>query len=285
MSNGKIFCHHCGTELPDTANFCFNCGTKQVHVPPSTGESLMIDFDGDIVQQLNRYFFEALKKRVQEEHNAEQFQIYSERLYESGFRDIVDRRANQLAEYLYSPEAKEKGNRRINAEIVVTFDELLDYFIIRYCQDLNEITLPEAILKYQDLSIDQIDLFEMIPDYLNFDQEDEKVFTDFLKMPLDKLKNASQSFLFPQKNEKILFICDQSLLGSCKEGFAMTEKALYWRAHLEKARSVHYNQLEKIEKTKDWININDHFFNVSPSLNLKMMKLLKKLKSGYRLQG
>ena len=162
---------------------------------------------------------------------------------------------------------------------------MLDYFIIRYCQDLNEIPLPEAILKYQDLSLEQIDLFEMIPDYLNFDQEEEKVFTDFLKMPLDKLKNASQSFLFPQKNEKILFICDQSLLGSCKEGFAMTEKALYWKAHLEKARVVQYNQLAKIERTKDWINVNDHFFNVNPSLNLKMMKLLKKLRSGHQLQG
>ena len=122
----------------------------------------------------------------------------------------------------------------------------------------------------------------MIPDYLALDLEGEKVYTDFLKMPLDKLKNASKSFLFPEKDEKILFICDQSILGSCKEGFAMTEKALYWKAHLEKARAVDYRLLDEIKRTKEWISINGDFFNVSPSINLKMMKLLKKLRNGYK---
>ena len=58
----------------------------------------------------------------------------------------------------------------------------------------------------------------------------------------------------------------------------MTERAIYWRAHLEKARQVPYSNLRTIDRKKDWITINDHFFNVKESINLKMLKLLKKIK-------
>jgi hypothetical protein len=97
-------------------------------------------------------------------------------------------------------------------------------------------------------------------------------------MPPRKVRNASQSFLFADPNERIFFICDQSILGSAKEGFAMTDQALYWRMPLQKAERVYYDKIESVKREKRWITVNDMFFNVSPTLNLKMLKLLKKLK-------
>jgi len=113
---------------------------------------------------------------------------------------------------------------------------------------------------------------------LDFAQEKEVVYTDFLVMPMEKLKNASKSFLFPAPKEKILLICDQSLFGSCKEGFAITERALYWKAHLEKPQQLNFENIMQVEKSKEWITLNGFFFNVNPRLNLKMMKLIKKIK-------
>ena len=112
----------------------------------------------------------------------------------------------------------------------------------------------------------------------NFEEEDETVYMDFLKMPPRKVRNASQSFLFAEPDERIFFICDQSILGSCKEGFAMTDQALYWRMPLQKAERVYYEKIETVLREKRWITVNDMFFNVNPTLNLKMLKLLKKLK-------
>lgn len=272
-------CHQCHTTLPEQAKFCFNCGAPQ-KAQSTPIERAFIDFDVDVIRQLDQLFLEALTKRVKEEHQEEQLPAYRERLYESGFRDLVNRRGEQIAENLQQLRTEGAKAAAINQEVKYNFEELLDYFIIRYCGDLNTIGLPETILKYQDLGLENIDLFELIPDYLAFEQENETIYTDFVKMPIEKLKNASKSYLFPEKNEKILFICDQSLLGSCKEGFAMTEKALYWKAHLEKARVVAYPHLKSVARTKDWLSINGYFFNVSPSLNLKMMKLLKKIRFG-----
>jgi len=73
-------------------------------------------------------------------------------------------------------------------------------------------------------------------------------------------------------------ICDQSVLGSLKEGFAFTEKAIYWRMHFEPARKVSYENISEIKREKDWITINGHFFNTTNSLNIRILKLLRKLK-------
>ncbi|MEL7020874.1 MAG: hypothetical protein AAGK47_04660, partial [Bacteroidota bacterium] len=163
------------------------------------------------------------------------------------------------------------------------YQDLLDYFIIYYGQSLNTFPLPEAILKYQYAQLGQVDLLQMVLDYLDFSRESETVYTDLLSIPLDKLRNAGQSFLFPAPDERILFICDQTLFGSFKLGFAMTENALYWKAQFQKAYAIQYQNLLTIERQQDWLHINGQFFNVNPAINLKMMRLLKKLKLLHRL--
>lgn len=271
-------CHNCHTELPDHAKFCFNCGVPQKETSFAQGD-YRVRMDQDVQQQLVEQFFKAFKVRIETEHDPTQFSAYSERLYESGFRETIDRRTLSVASQLQERyQLGELNPTFANRWITSVFDNLLDYFLTLHCEDLNAVPIPEAILKYQGLSKDQADLFQMTLDYLDFANEEETVYTDFLVMPIEKLRTASKSFLFPEKNEKIWLICDQSLLGSCKEGFAFTENALYWKAHLQPARKVTYTNLQQIERVQDWLTINTFFYNTNKSLNFKTLKLLKKLK-------
>lgn len=270
-------CPNCQTLLPDEARFCIQCGAPQ-SLYSERGVPALVDWDEDIAPQITARFFTSLQDKVREEYGLTEHLPFSERVYESGFRDIVERRAQQVGEKLETQLNLDAISlKTANKKVLALLEELTDFFIIRYCQDLLQVRLPESILKYQHLTLEEIDLFQMVLDYLDFAHESEVVYTDFLVMPVEKLKNAGRSFLFPEKDEKILLICDQSLFGSCKEGFALTEKAIYWKAHLQKARQVRYDQLQGVEKEKDWININGYFFNVNASLNQKMLKLLKKL--------
>ena len=62
----------------------------------------------------------------------------------------------------------------------------------------------------------------------------------------------------------------------------MTDLALYWKAHLHPPQQVFYTDLKTIIRDNgDWITINDQYFNVSPLMNLKMFKLLRKLQDWY----
>lgn len=259
-------CHHCGTVLPGTARFCHQCGQPQEL--QTYEESTVFEKEGSAEKGFIDSFFQILRKRVEEDFRSDQFQAYSELVYESGFRDTLYRRAAQHAE---QPDE--------DAEPLL--HHLLDYYIVHFCKKLNQVYFPEKILRYQELELESVDLFQMVLDYLDFANESETVYTDFLTMPLEKLKNAGKFFLFPEKEERILLICDQSFFGSCKEGFALTEKAIYWKAYLQTARKVAFTELHKIKRENEWITINGHFFNVNLSINLKLQMLLRKLKQWH----
>lgn len=272
-------CQRCHKELPENARFCLNCGAEQKTTVESTPEPLIIDPSQDVPQQFSEQFFIHLKQRLQEEHNPALFQAYSERVYESTYRDRISEKSEKLQQQVRQRKAHGQLDvKKFNRYVYDVLQDLLDEFIIRFCADLNQVVLPEAILQYQQKQWDDISVYRMATDYLDFDREQEKPYTDFLNMPVEKLKNAGNHFLFPARKEKILFIVDTSLLGNCKEGFAMTEHALYWKFPLQKARLVNYDRLGKIERVENWITINTFFFNVNPSLNLKMQKLLKKIR-------
>ncbi len=267
-------CSSCSTSLPDTAKFCLNCGAPQnIIAVESTNQSIEIDLAGDVPQQIIDLFFVALEQRVSQEHKANQYSQYYELLYQTGFRDTVQLRADQLAE-----EIRTKDPIATHQLLERSFEGLLDYFIIHFGKELNHIHLPDAILKYEGRSLSEVDLYTLSMDYLDFEREEEQLFTNFVEMPVKKLKNASKSFLFAEQNERVFFICDQSIFGSCKEGFAMTQEALYWKAQLQQPERVYYHNIHEVKREKNWIMINGCFFNVNPSINVKMMKLLKRLK-------
>lgn len=277
-------CIRCQVVLSVDARFCSNCGAPQPDLEATQRSSVPnIDLDLEIEPQLTEKFFLALKDRIEREHRPEQFTAYSERMYPSGFRDVIARRFAQSADRLRNMESLGMlETSQLNWYVEDLFEELLDFYIIRYCKDLNEVELPEAILKYQNIPLSEINLFQVVKDFLQFDHEPEKIYTDLLQMPLAKLKNASQAFLFPPRDEKILLVSDQSLLSNGKEGFAITARGLYWKAPFQKSQIALFTNLVDMRRKGDWIEINGHFFNAGLSLNVKMLRLLGRLKMWHR---
>lgn len=295
MQDDARFCPFCGTPVIEETFDCPNCGTENdLHAPacancgllfkpksaspPPPKEPLSDIFEESKTESLEQNiadrFSLAFERRLKEEHHPSLHGAYIDRFYKSDFRSSVDFRIQQLTEQAQRIPA---GQNRF-AFAAPAFEELLDYFIVRYCDDLNETYFSEKILKYQGRALENINLGEMMLDYLDFDNEDETVYTNFVTMPANKLKNAAQNFLFPEKGETIYFICDLSTFGACKDGFAMTRDCLYWKMPFEKKQRVYYKNLEEIKRQEDWIVINGIFFNASKSLNLKLLRLLKKLR-------
>lgn len=300
--NDARFCHNCGTQVivatntcpdchttnPSKAAFCKSCGYffPKKNAPRESYVALYpLNFreTNSLALDLKKYFFNDFQERIQEEQDLKKYDQYLERFSDSDFGKNFELRLNQLAEEAYSIHAKQFGNiqRKVDQMISSSFNNLLDHFIILFCKDLNSTQLSEEILVYHNAKKETVDLQLMVLDFLNLDDEKEDYFIDFVTMPVKKLRNASIAFLFPEKDEKIMLIADQTIFGSCKEGFSLTEKGIYWKAHFEKAKKVFFHELTSIKKEKDWITINGHFFNVSSSVNIKMMKLLRRLKEMY----
>lgn len=270
----SVFCHHCG--------FHFEGKMKQEqhrYIPVYP-----LDFDqATLSEQVKTLFFKSLRQRVEEEHDPKKYPDYVERFYQSRFRDIYGLRSEQIAEDImtqwerFGSEALSEIDKRIGT----AFEGLLDFFIIQYCPDLNGMLLPSAILKYEKAIPGKTDVWEMIQDFLDFDHEQEVFYFDFITMKQEILANACKSFLFAERNERVFFICDLSLKNTCKEGFAMTNRGLYWRASFDRPKRVLYSELTAVKKEKEWLTINGQFFTANNTLNLKLCKLLKKLR-GWR---
>ncbi len=297
---GAKFCHRCGEKImlksklcpechesnPLASVFCHHCG---FHFEGKKGKTASagylpvfpLDFDPDSLQeQVKNLFFKNLRRRVEEEHDINMYSEFVERFYDSRFREIYTVRSGQIAEEVmlqwerFGREALPEIDRRIGD----AFEGLLDFFIIQYCPDLTGFVLPETILKHDRILPGRTDLHVLIRDFLDFNREQEVFYFDFITMPQEFLGNACKSFLHAERKEKVLFICDLSLKGNCKDGFAMTDRGIYWRAPFNKAHRVLYQELKEIKKEKDWLTINGHFFTANPTLNLKLCKLLKKLR-------
>lgn len=266
----SVFCHHCG--------FHFEGKSEKKHHYHSVYQ---FDFEvEDLTEQVKTLFFRTLRKRIEEEHDIARYSDYVERFYQSRFREIYSARAIQIGKEvrIHWDRFGEQGAADLDRKIDASFDGLLDYFIIQYCPDLNGMILPTAILKYEQVAPGKTDLSCMIADFLDYEREDELFYFNFISMPEHMLANACKNYLTAERKEKVYFICDLSLKGNCKEGFAMTDRAIYWRAPFDKPRVVAYADLKEVRLEKDWMTINGHFFTSNSGLNLKLCKLLKKLR-------
>lgn len=301
MPDDARFCPYCGTFFIEETFDCPRCGSENdmhaiacinCHLPFAANSPKQETFDPkakledlfdnthqeNMEQNIADRFSLALERRLKDEHAPSLHNTYIDRFYKTDFRSTVDFRIKQLAEQ--AQRSSFNDSQRFNFANPA-FEELIDYFIVRYCADINEALFDEKILRYQGRSKDNIAVGEMVMDYLGFENEQESVFTDFVSMPSNKLKNAAESFLFPQKGETIFFICDLSTFANCKDGFAMTRDCIYWKMPFEKKQRVYYKNLEEIKRQEDWIVINGIFFNANKTLNLKLLRLLKKLKELY----
>lgn len=296
--SGAKFCHRCGEKIavkvkdcpacqlqsPLTSVFCHHCGFhfehREAFTEPDYRPKYVLDFHPTLItEQVKALFFKSLRQRVEEEHDVARYSDYVERFYQSKFREIYPVRARQIAEDVMTQWERfgHAALRDIDRRLDDSFEGLLDYFIIQFCPDLNHIILPEGILRYERMQAGKMNLGRMIQDYLDFEREEEVFYFDFIGMPQEYLVNACKSFLFAQPKEKVFFLCDLSLKGNCKEGFAMTDRGIYWRAPFDKPRQVPYAELQEVRNGREWLMVNGSFFTANPSLNLKLYKLLKKL--------
>ncbi len=281
VAQNDKFCKKCGVSLSEQFVVCTNCHRRNTMTASFCGVcGNALKTSEDYEKKYLGLWMNALRNRIMQDHQAQNLEDYLENFYANGFHKTFLNSAKQLGKEVAELEAI---NDRQSAKKIQTLEyhrieNLLDYFIIHHCKDFNTIHFSEKILKYQNIQLEELELVKMILDYLNLEQEEFTFYTDFLLMPVDSLKNASKYFLFPEKDEKIWLICDLSGMDNFKEGFAFTEKALYWKAPFEKAQRVHFFNLDKIMIEENWLLINNSFFNANTTLNLKLLYLLRKLK-------
>lgn len=299
VENAK-FCHQCGFNIeiplaecpschkknPADVVFCYACAHPlnmlELNNPVRTSDSSMKsryplhNIEG-LEEQIKSLFFEDLK-RLALAIAPQKIDNYLLSFHTKGFASTVDLRAKQLAESFVERASGHISVMRLEKELEMSVNSLALYHIIYNCKEINPFYIPEKILRYEKAQRGNVDLKQMIFDYLDFQNEKERVFTEFVSMPTETMQNAAKNFLYPAKGEFIYFISDQSIKANGKEGFAMTEFALYWKAPLDKPQKVYYHHLARIETHKDWIKINTRFFNITPSLNIKMLLLLEKLR-------
>ena len=156
--------------------------------------------------------------------------------------------------------------------------ELIEYFIVEPGAAIHDGRFPQKVLRYQGAEWDKVDLFKMVMDYLDFRAVSEQVYTDFVAIPPKVLKRATDNYLQTSKDERLFFICDQSLFGSGKQGFAMTDAGIYWKNVLQPAGAATYTTLRTISLKDDHLLIDGQYFDAGPELNLQLALLLDKLR-------
>ncbi len=224
-------------------------------------------------------FFNALHQRVQDEHNHRQYSDFVELFYQKKFLETLTQRYDALIDEFLIIEKKMPLPELPKQKLLTnTIENLIDYFIYNYCRGLDDVYPAPVILRYADALPNQIKNAMFFYDFLQLQDENILLYKDFIAMPQEKLRNTFQSYLFTERDELVYFICDLSLTGSGKEGFAISNKRMYWRMPLGKSHSVSFDNLQTIRHEKEWLEINGLFFNINHGLNMKMLRMMKKIK-------
>jgi hypothetical protein len=195
--------------------------------------------------------------------------------HDDNFTRIRDVALNSLAGWINErPEAHNLILRRKDR----VMSDIVEYFIVETAQEIHGQDFPQKLLRYQGLDWKTVDLFRLVMDYLDFDNEEETVYTDFVTMPAAVLKKATRSYLQATRDERVFFICEQSLFGTGKQGFAFTDSAVYWKNVLQPAGSLTFTLLQILKVEDGHLLINGQYFDAGPRLNLKVALLLDKLR-------
>lgn len=244
--------------------------------------TITITEPSEMQEETKSYFFQALRTTVQAISDEKLYSKYVQVFYDSGFNFYFSQRQRQLIKDLQLIPRLYPNDIDYQIDLLVdnTFEALLDRFITTHTRELNNWQPPD-VTRWELVKKEDLDVEKMISDYLDIADDDSKHYINFISVPLPKLKNAHKSFLFAEKTERLLVLSDQTIFGSCKEGYAITNKGLYWKAFFNTPNRYFFEEFYDIRKEQDWININGQYFHVNPKMNYKLLKLLKKLRAVY----
>ena len=309
-------CDNCATTLPAAARFCFNCGHPQTVAEPAPAAApteTVLELtelpplpptepsrpDGSpvvpvgtapaeepeptatecrtyLLADLKQRFRSYLEDRLIAYFGAKRLPEFRAALEDSNsFQQLRNGSLTQLTNWL---NATPRTPRAAEHRIVNTIADLTEYFVVETAADLTQHVLPQRLLRHQSVDWTTVDLFRLVMDYLDFDAENEVIYTDFVAMPQRAMKNAVKSFLAAGKDERVFFICDQSLISQAKNGFALTDAGVYWKNVLQPAGGVLYNTLNRVAIENGHLTMDGQYFNAGGRLNLKLAVLLDKLR-------
>ena len=231
--------------------------------PETTPAQLRAEFEDRLGERLTAYFGpERLTAYLRLYHQAD------------NFHRIRDANLQSLSSWINGrPPGAEAGRRKARA-----IGELVEYFIVEPAAVLHEGLFPQRVLRYQGADWARTDLYRLVMDYLDFDAESEDVYTDFVTIPPKVLKRATGGYLKTGPDERLYFICDQGIFGAGKQGFAMTDAAIYWKNVLQPAGAATYTTLRDVHRTEDHLLIDGQYFDAGGRLNLRVALLLDKLR-------
>ena len=315
-------CPTCGTELPEAAKFCYNCGAPQftastivqteVELEPEVSEVVEDDdvlalpeleesnediYTDPLAPQetkdpvlpspapaasprytlsgLKQDFRELLTARVTAYFGSKSVEQYLAHLQgDERFQQVRDSGLNSLLSWLQANPNSTAAPARISGVQA----DLVEFFLVESAAELHGRAFPQRALRYQSATPETVDIFRLVMDYLNFTEEADTVYTDFVTMPPRALRNATNAFLKAGRDERILFICDQSLISQAKNGFAMTDTGVYWKNIFQPAGLAVYRTMAAPKIEGGHLVLDGQFFDAGSRLNLKLALLLDKLR-------
>jgi len=259
-----------------------NKATPQSATPsssPRSGQTSLAD--------LKVAFRNHLQDRLLAYFGPRSLKSYLRRLEESApFQQVRDGSLKSLAQWINDRDKQGSGvpnkagtkGRVVDTRRNNILADLTEYFIVETAADLHGGILPQRLLRHQSVDWVKADLFRLVMDYLDFESESERVYTDFVVMPSRALKNATQSFLQAAKDERVFFICDQSLISQAKNGFALTDAGIYWKNVLQPPGQATFTTMQAPRLEQGHVIIDGQYFDAGGRLNLKMAVLLDKLR-------
>ena len=257
-----LTCWNCNSILPHQAIYCPDCGAKQF-----SDEKRSATKRHHLDQLFKKYLTDFILQYFGQLRTKSYLQQFEQALE---FQRLKDQQIEALLQQLNAPVHLHQ--RLINQN----FNSLVHNFIVEHCPVFYDIRLSRSVLNYLWEDGQSVDLLSMALDFLDFAHEPTlEVYNDLNQMPSKALKNTFKHYLFPEASERVLLICDDSLLRNGKSGFAITDRALYWRASMSKAKVVYYEKIGPHEINENWAMINGHFFNIKLSLNVKLLLYLR----------
>jgi hypothetical protein len=271
-------CAYCRKEITETALFCPFCGEKLPNNADIPMLKTYLDLNLPIRPQLREQFFLSLKIRMEKEHPTLAYNVVAERIYTSGFRDELSPELEKLAASIEEDLKMEFISiPYLNLKVENLFEDQMDLFLLRYARDLIPDAFPEDILTFQHWLPGELDWVPLIAAYLQPALSGVRYYMNFKTLDPIKIKQFTTYFLFPEPLEKIFFVADLSFLGNGSEGFALTDKAIYWKVPFKKEKSIPYHLIRDVRAEKSWLLLNDHYFHANAFIHSRLMRLLSKL--------